>query len=222
MDNPWKELGDASPFVLPSDKPKIDDFNRRYANNARRMLRLDIRPEPFIGNFEAPIVLLFLNPGYTAADQQLHVHPEGQALWRVNVLQESTSYPFYMLDPRVAWAPGAYWWRRTLNKLIALADLETVARSVLCVEFFPYHSIGDPGFPGVVPSQHFGFKLVEKAIDRGATILITRSSRAWRDHVPRLNGYHNAYDTRNPQQAIIGPGNYPDAFPIVSHLLHAQ
>lgn len=68
MDNPWIQLLEAAPFVLPSDQPPIDAFNRRYLTNARRTLQLDIRPEPFIGNIEAPIVLLYLNPGYTPDD----------------------------------------------------------------------------------------------------------------------------------------------------------
>lgn len=212
----------TSPFVLPSDEPQIDDFNRRYPNNTRRMLRLDIRPEPFIGDLEAPVVFLSLNPGYTPEDQQLHADPVGEALWRSNVLQQSIPYPFYMLDPRIGWASGARWWWRTFNRLISLADVGTVARGMLCVEFFPYHTVGDPGFPGVVPSQHYGFGLAEQAIDRGAIILISRACRAWRERVPRLNEYDNAYDTRNPQQAIIGPGTYPEAFPIVSKLLSAE
>jgi hypothetical protein len=222
MDNPWKSLPNEAPFILPSDKSQIDAFNRRYSRNDHRTIRLDIRPEPYIGDINAPIVLLYLNPGYTADDQHLNAHDDGRDLWRGNVHQEPIPYPFYMLDPRVNWAPGARWWRRTLNKLICVSDLETVSKKVLCIEYFPYHSKGDPGFPGTVPSQLYGFHLVESAIDRGAVILATRACRAWREQVPRLNGYRNGFDTRNPQQAIIGPGNYSEGFSIVCELLRGN
>lgn len=219
MENPWLDLPDAPPYVLPSDEPSVDAFNRRFQGNDLRSLRLDIRPEPYIGSLNAPILLLNLNPGYTDDDVRLHQHPEGKALWWGNIHQSLDDYPFYMLDPRIKWAPGAQWWRKALNRLIALTGGPTIARNVLCVEYFPYHSKKDPRFPDVVPSQEFSFHLVNHAIDRGALILIMRSARAWRERVTRLNGYSFAFQSRNPQQAMISPGNYPEAFPHILEIV---
>jgi hypothetical protein len=221
MENPWFNLPDASPYVLPSDKLFVDAFNQRYQGNDRRSLRLDIKPEPYIGSLEAPILLLYLNPGYTADDVRLHQHPDGKELWWANIHQSLSDFPFYLLDPRIAWAPGAQWWRRKLKILCALAGDRTVSQNILCVEYFAYHSKKDPRFPGIVPSQEFGFHLVDRAIDRGALILIARSGRAWREQVSRLNDYRLAYQARSSQQGAISPGNYPEAFPHIGEILRS-
>ncbi len=219
MANPWIHLPQNPPYVLPSDAPQVDAFNHRHRENDQRLLRLDVRAEPYIGALDAPIVLLNLNPGYVPEDRLMNDDPDGKALWQSNVLHESLEYPFYVLDPRISWAPVAAWWRETLNALIAISDTQTVARNVLCIEYFPYHSRQDPGFPGLLPSQRYGFTLVDQAIDRGAVILVTRAARVWMEQVPRLIGYGRAFKSANPRRVIISPGYYPEGFPLLSQLL---
>ena len=60
MNNPWRHLPDIPPFVLDSDRRAIEEFNA--SASADTHVHLDLLPEPFLGNKDAPVVLLNLNP----------------------------------------------------------------------------------------------------------------------------------------------------------------
>src|SRR5215217_6664866 len=70
--NPWMQLREA-PWVLPQDKVAVGKHNKRYQGTAYE-LRLELRPEPFIGAPAAPVWLLNLNPGFDEDD--LDVGPQ--------------------------------------------------------------------------------------------------------------------------------------------------
>ncbi len=73
MENSWKRLpgrsdpwsGDSGPVehVLAEDRPYVQAFNRVVGSKSRRRLRTDLLPESFTGPRDAPVVVLFLNPG---------------------------------------------------------------------------------------------------------------------------------------------------------------
>jgi hypothetical protein len=197
----------------------VEAFNRSRGATEERRLRLDVLPEPYIGRVDAPVVLLNVNPGYTPEDAQFTDNEGARDRWRRNVFHQSAAYPFYPLDPELAWAPTARWWTRRLGPLIAATDRAAVANSLLCVEYFPYHSCRDPQFPGELPSQAYSFDLVERAIDRGATILVMRGVRGWRRRVTRLNDHARTVDTQNPQTASVSPGVFPGVFDDIVQLL---
>ena len=82
------------------------------------------------------------------------------------------------------------WWRRCVRQLVLAGQpLEHLARSVLSVEFHGYHSPSFAPIPITLPSQWFGFSLVEQAIARGATVVMTRGRREWEVAVPELMSY---------------------------------
>src|SRR5437762_5162188 len=66
LDNPWKRLPRKAPFFLPEDRSAIDAFNGSASDRYR--IRGDTLPVPYLGLPDAPILLLNLNPGYTAED----------------------------------------------------------------------------------------------------------------------------------------------------------
>lgn len=75
MDNPWASIPDYAPFVLDADAALIASFNASASEDHR--IRLDVPPEPFLGNLEANVVLLNLNPGYDGSEPQLFAsHPD--------------------------------------------------------------------------------------------------------------------------------------------------
>lgn len=217
--NPWSELPSTAPYVLPCDRPRIEEFNRSRQATEIRQLRLDVLPEPYIGSADAPIVLLNINPGYTPDDVRFTNDSYARDRWFRNVCHEPSDYPFYPLDPALSWTPTAHWWKRRLRPLIDRIGVEATANGLLCIEYFPYHSYRDPHFPGEIPSQAYSFAIVERAIGRGAMILVMRGIRAWRQRLPHLIGYESAYETKNPQAPYVSPGVFPGPFEqIVSQL----
>ena len=65
MDNPWGQLPEQAPYVLPADATAVESFNRRARDN--HILHTEKLPEPYLGDPTAPIVLLNLNGGSTIA-----------------------------------------------------------------------------------------------------------------------------------------------------------
>jgi len=220
MDNPWRQLPEQPPYVLPADAHAVASFNRRARDDYR--LRTDVLPEPYLGDPTAPIVLLNLNPGFDEEDDHLFIaDPCGRELLLGNLRHEPAAYPFYHLDPRIAGFGGAVWWTKRLGALIRLVGAEVVANRVLCVELFPYPSRKYGGMGGMLESQRYSFQLVEQAIERRALIVAMRSRKLWCAQVPRLAAYDRLHTCRNWQQPYISPGNLPAAFPAIERILRA-
>lgn len=78
---------------------------------------------------------------------------------------------------------------------------------MLAVEFHGYHSKKWRHIPVTLPSQRYGFWLVERAIERGALIVILRGRVDWEIAVPELGTYDNRIVTHSHQSSAISPGN---------------
>lgn len=209
MINPWSNLPNSPPYLLPEDRECVERFNARAKEE--HQLRLDTLPEPYLGNPEAPVVLLNLNPGHSDEDALWHARQDFSASARANLLHKESSYPFYLLNPAYADSPGHQWWNKHLRSLIEEFGLERVARAVLCVELLPYHSRRfHPSCLGV-PSQRYGRGLVRAAIERKAVIIIMRARERWLKAVPEIAtaGFH---ELRNPQNPCISANNCPAGY----------
>lgn len=77
---------------------------------------------------------------------------------------------------------------------------------MLSVEFHGYHSERWRLFP-TLPSQRFGFYLVESAIEREAVVVLMRGRRDWEVAVPALSDYPYFVALSNPRSSTISPGN---------------
>ena len=76
---------------------------------------------------------------------------------------------------------------------------------MLLVEYFPYRSSTWRPVPEL-PSQRFGFSIVEKAIDEGKLIVVVRGRRYWLDAVPKLRQY-DYIELRSPRSGHLTPNN---------------
>jgi hypothetical protein len=202
MINPWNELPVSSPYVLSVDRPQIEHFNRD--SRPEHCLRLEIFPEPFLGDPNAPIILLNLNPGFSKEDLRWHSKDDFQNSSLCNLNHGKTEYPFYLLNPRYSESPGHQWWERRLRIVIKEFGLETVANRMLCVELFPYHSEQFKHGELSVPSQQYGYHLVSRALERKAIVVMMRSKRLWLKAVPALANY-NFHELKNPRSPYITP-----------------
>lgn len=210
MKNPWLNLPEKPPYVLEGDNPNIWLFNNKKPK-PEHFIHLCALPEPYLGNPNAPVVILNLNPGHSPIDAEIHAQPHFAKASRDNLLHFRESYPLYLLDPELP-SPGQTWWSSRLRELIDTVGLEKVAHNVFVAEYFPYHSSSYAHHRLHVPSQNYTFFLVRKAIQRNALIIFFRSVRPWRLAVPELNGYSRLAVVGNVQKPYLSRGNLPNHF----------
>lgn len=210
MHNPWLRLPRRSPYVLAEDRRQVEEFNTATANSR---LRIDtsLLPEPYTGRRTAPIVILALNPGLGPTDAATH----RRRVFRKRLLsclrQEPMDHPFHHLDPAES-GPGAVWWRRNVRGLLAEVGPKVLSKNLLCLEFFPYHSIGFRHARVRLPSQEYTFHLLRAAMRRRAVVILTRGERLWGSAVPELLTYSNLYHTNNRRVASISARNCPAGY----------
>ena len=209
MLNPWLDLPRFGPFVLPDDDAAITSFNQT-ATELMKVHR-ELLPEPFLGDPKAPVVLLSLNPGFSDDDAGCHADPTFSRLSRANLEHGASDHPFYLLHPSIR-GPGRNWWDQRLGRLLEATAREIVARRVLCVEYFGYHSKRFAHQRLRLSSQDYGFFLVRQAIARRAVIVLTRSRQLWFEAVSELEAYSRLFLLRSVQNTTIRPRNCPSGF----------
>ena len=211
MRNPWIDLPDRPPHVLPSEDAAVARLN--FGAHPDVAVHLELLPEPYLGHPQAPVVILNLNPGFDERDIPFHsMDPLFREISRKNLLHQPQDYPFYLLDPRISASLGHQWWIKKLKEPIRVAGLQPVATRVLCVEYFPYHSRRYPPIRETLESQRYGFQLVRDAIGRGALIVIMRGQKRWLEAVPELANHGRVYKLNSVQNVAISPGNCPGGF----------
>jgi len=211
MDNPWVKLPLAPPFFLPDEQQPIQDFNASVGDI--HFIRPELMPEPYLGNLNAPVVLLNLNPGFD--DREIPFHNQDEYFFqrcRDNLLHIPGEYPFYLLDPRISQSLGHKWWIKRLKDPIKAAGIWAVANKLFCVEYFPYHSKRFRSMNGVLDSQRYSFSLVEAALQRNALVIIMRGKKLWIEAVPALVHYPKLFQLRNPRNVDVSRGNCPDGY----------
>jgi hypothetical protein len=209
LDNPWLELPVEAPYVLPQDVRVVERFNSR-AKEEHRII-VDLLPEPHIGVFDAPVVLLNLNPGYSDEDYVVHGRPEFRSALLKTIRGEPSAYPFYYMDPSHTGA-GHRWWRQRLRPLIEATSAEVVGKKVLCVELFPYHSRQFAHSRISVPSQKFALELVRSAMSRRALLVVLRGYQYWSVEIRDLGAYQRLLRLNSPQNVTVSRGNCPQGF----------
>jgi len=205
--NPWATLGDYPPFVADVDKVVLAGLPKdKYE------LRLDVLPHVWHGNpLTARALLLMLNPGFSEQDLRDQAAPVLRDAVRLALSLQPTAR-FRPLTPELGTTSAALWWRQRLAPLVAAlgpVGEETARAHLSDIEYFPYHSVSWRS-PPHLPSQEFGFDLVQRAIDRGAVIVVMRGWERWRAAVPGLNGYPLGYRNNNPRQAAVSRRNLGD------------
>ena len=148
--NPWDSLSPSGPLVLASDRLALDVYNERAQERGhlQYLIHANRIPEPFFGPFDAPVVVLLLNPDVNAQDAQAHADPALRERLLANLRRgapEERQPPHVHLTGDLMYL-GADWWRRAVGHLTReVVDdrrftRERIAARLLAVQFFPYHS----------------------------------------------------------------------------------
>jgi hypothetical protein len=207
--NPWLALPQAPAFVLESDRPYLDAYNHTLDEGDRlHRITFDLPPEPFLGLHNAPVVILSCNPAYSVGAVEQYEVPGFTEASMANLLTPGGT-PIYPLQERFKDTAGGQWWRRRFKGLVGdgTNGYEELASLILSVEFHGYWSPNWNSIAVTLPSQPYGFGLVEAAVEREAVIILTRAKRHWMQAVPSLIGYENLVTTRSQRTAVISKGN---------------
>lgn len=224
--NPWIDLVEAADGRYAAcDGPHLAAYNAALAPGQRRQrgLDLELMPEPWIGDVDAPVVLLLLNPGWHDGDFEVSRRPFYRQRHRANLRkQQSVEYPLYYLDPELAGTPGADWWTiRAAGEAIRRYSPEVVARTICALEYHAYHSETYQPIPFTLPSQHHTFYLLREAMRRNAVIIALRGHVPWVTAVPELLEYQRLHFPNSSRAVAISPVNCPSAWPAVQAALQA-
>jgi hypothetical protein len=207
--NPWHTLGPDAPFVLAEDHEAVTRFNATAVDATR--LELGLLPEPFVGNLDAPVMLLALNPGVSDGDFELHTNEAFRRRVLACHRQESNDWPYYYLDPAVT-GPGARWSARVLGPLVREVGVEAVAHGVVLFEYLPYHSRRFAHHRLSLLSQAFSFACVRASLSKAAAVFVTRGVEPWTMAVPELLRHPRLFRTSSTQNITISPRNCPDGW----------
>ena len=139
MENPWKSLPTNPPYILPDELESINNFNR-YCKEEFKILT-HLFPDPYLGNINAPVILLNLNSGYNGSEDELHKNTAFIEVCRNNLLHGETNWSNYYFDPQFHNTAGYEWWSKVAREIIERIGEEKFSRNVLTVEYFPYHSL---------------------------------------------------------------------------------
>ena len=117
-----------------------------------------------------------------------------------------SAFPIFSLDSRWTEHAAYQYWTRRLRPLIDAVGIDTVARKLMVIQYFPYQSRKYRPLPEPLPSQEYTFGLVRQACEQRKLMVVMRGERRWRRAVPRLpeNGYLMA---RSPLSGHVSPGN---------------
>lgn len=211
MENPWLQLPKEPPFILSYDAESINIFNSKKHNTLFEII-VDEMPSPYIGDPEAPVVFLNLNPGYSPNESLSPKVSNFREVARANLLHQFYDYPFYVLDPSLKGTPSGYeWFSQKFSPLLHAVNMSPmdISKKIFLVEYFPYKSqqCSPKWKKNILPSQKYAISLVEKAIARQAMIIIMRGERPWLNAVPLLKEYPNRYTLHNPQNVTISENN---------------
>lgn len=198
-------------------------MNYLYGRTPKK-LQTQMLPEPFIGDINAPILILTKHPGFDEENDLIwHADERLQRLAMANLNQEKSDYPFYFLNPEIEESPGAKWHYGKLKELIQRNSLENVANNVCSIPSFPYHAGQFNGIPksfsdNILPSQRYTRYLIREAIKRRAVIIMASGKKEWETLVPGLADYPQLYKLRSIQSQYITPGNF-DEFEMLVDIL---
>ena len=203
QENLWTTVGTSPDFVAQSDIDHVLAFNKAYPGDVS--LDLSMPPDPWLGCWDAPVVMLQMNPSVGAGDIEAYARADVRALNRRNLIDEAGRLPHYWLDPQVSDTYAGRWWSSRLRPLTAELGVATVARRLLVLEFHGYHAPRHQPLPVTLPTQRLAFDLLAGAIQRDAIIVMNRALKAWQVAVPALGSHKRVVIGKNPRTSHLSP-----------------
>jgi hypothetical protein len=201
--NPWSKASFIDgEFILEADRKLIFDFNKK--SKAKYKFHPECLPEPFVGRYNAPVVLLNLNPKFVNSDTTSQTESPFAKLCRANWVHQNAKYPFYYLHPDLKTHPGSEWWRKKLGEFMDVGSDEHLSRKIFAIEFCAYPSKNSSNLSQLcMAGDKYRNRLVKDAMKRKAIIIIMQGASHWYNALPKLKTYKKTFELKNPQNSHI-------------------
>ena len=195
MENPWQEyyLRNNKNKFHPRDEKHALAFNSAIKGRKNYELADHLEPFPYLGNPNAPVIVLLANPGKSSAEEKksFKYSPRKLELHKQNLLHNGSEDFVLRLDsPEDRNLESPYFKSRTA-RLVEVSSIESVANNLFFINFHGYHSRSWYPIPFTFYTQNYSFSLVKKAIMRGSHIVMSRNTTGWLTAVPELVNYPN-------------------------------
>ncbi len=198
--NPFVELPTVAPFVLACDKEQLDKFDKKHEKNQKKLIKRDRLPEPRQGPIDAKLFILQANPSFQNGDVPLTQEVINDTHRRL--LDEYSLHQGFDTDNP--------WWSSRYRWLIeAVEEKKLLAKNMCSVELFAYPSARFGHSNPRLPSSDYQLNIVNRAIDRRAIVVVTRSWSDWVKAVPRLKTEldNTVFKMNSPQNVSFSPTN---------------
>lgn len=202
-ENPFIDLPVSGDFVLPCDEKALNDFDekhKKHERNKEKLINRNRLPEPRQGPIDAKLFILQANPSFQNGDVPLS--PDVVKDTHRRLLDEySLHQGFDTENP---------WWARRYRWLIDAVGRELLAKNVCSVELFAYPSAKFGHSKPPLPSSYYQRNIVNRALERGAIIVVTRSWSDWIEAVPKLKCQlgNTVFRLNSPQNVSFSPTNF--------------
>lgn len=199
--NPWiNNNWPCEEMVAKCDKDIIDDFKKKNPGE----LKLNLWPEVFMGNPDAPVYLLNGNPGYNENDDKFVDDPDF-----IDAIQKTLSHNtnvFLFLEDRWEEHSGTKYWKDHTKEL--RKNIKDLRNRLFNIEYFPYHSKNQDKIKNLkLPSFEYSNRLIEKAIKEKKLIVLMRNASKWIERVPKLKTYKNVLYLSSSSNTCLTPKN---------------
>jgi hypothetical protein len=168
-----------------------------------------LEPFPYLGNPDAPVLVLLANPGKSKSEEKksFSYSVKKLELHKQNLLHIGTEDFALRLDsPKDRSLESPYFKPRTA-KLVEATSLQAVANKVFFINFHGYHSRSWYPIPFTFYTQNYSFHLVKRAINIGCQIVMSRNTTGWLTAIPELVSYPNKSFFRSTRSVHLSENN---------------
>lgn len=205
VENPWKGIEQSNIF-FDGDKDIINKFNEKLKIKGADKLEdhdyyihPDLLPEPYMGNPDANVILLFANPGFGGKEKDDYKATGLREKIFNNLTHSNLDHPYYYLNPELydstskgqpKFTEGAKWARRRMSELFDKIKAEELSQKIFTLQLHPYHSARFKKLNDSFKGYNYTMSLFENAIERAekknALIVCARSYKHWNEEYKKI------------------------------------
>ncbi|WP_442755158.1 hypothetical protein ACNHKD_00405 [Methylocystis sp. JAN1] len=186
-------------YYYEADVDAIASYNNGQKLNSPTLLRVEMGAAPYDGDpFAAQIVLLLNNPTFT-----IDSVPEDHRL-------KFDGWPLAGLHPCVR-EGFRDWYNRPLGYLIKRFGAQSVSQRIAILQIIPWASKSFD-IRCELPSRERQVAIATEAVNRGAIVIIGRSTSFWRSKLGQADNIYTAKNARNPTITPKGLGISDEMF----------
>jgi len=210
MNNPWRDyLRQTSRDTFHDlDRANAKAFNAAMKGRKNFLLADHLEPFPYLGNPKAPVVVLLANPGKSnkEARRDYRMPRKKLLLAQDNLLHKGDDFSKRLYSPNMP-SLESKWFKERTRRLVEDTSVESVCNNLFFVNFHAYHSKSWYPIPFTFQTQRYSFWLVNKAIDRGAIIIMSRNTIGWLTAIPLLVAYKKRFEFDSTRSMHISNKN---------------